>query len=147
MASAYFRQFAIDNHLTVDYGYMYGKYRNLFISLKETLGSTKILYIMGEFGKDKETLRKVLSVFSEEELPKYCITDLKVLDNYLQFTFEINNDRCKLIAEFLNRFIDSCIQITHVFGIRHALYICQLNAEIRAETLPLSKSHVCLVQT
>lgn len=110
MASSYFRQFAIDNHLTVDYGYMYGKYRNLFISLKETLGSTKILYIMGEFGKDKDTLRKVLSVFSEEELPKYCITDLKVLDNYLQFTFEINNDKCHLIAEFLNKFIDSCIE-------------------------------------
>lgn len=46
MASAYFRQFAIDNHLTVDYGYMYGFYKNFYISLKETLGSTKYLYIM-----------------------------------------------------------------------------------------------------
>ena len=52
MASAYFRQFAIDNHLTVDYGYMYGNYKNLYISLKESLGSTKILSIVTSLGKD-----------------------------------------------------------------------------------------------
>ena len=110
MASAYFKQFAIKNNLTIDYGYMYGKYRGLFISLKETLGSTKILYIMGDYGKNKEQLKTILSVFTEEELPKYCVTDLKVESNYVQFTFEISNDKCHLIDEFLNKFIDSCLE-------------------------------------
>ena len=107
MASAYFRQFAIDNNLTVDYGYMYGKYRNFYISLKETLGSTRILYIITKLGADKENLKKVLSVFTENELPKYCITDLKRTDDYLQFTFELSNDKVSYVADFLNKFIDS----------------------------------------
>ena len=54
MASAYFRQFAIDHGLTVDYGYMYGKYRDFYISLKETLGSTKTLCIITHLAEDKE---------------------------------------------------------------------------------------------
>lgn len=109
MASAYFRQFAIDHGLTVDYGYMYGKYRNFYISLKETLGSTKTLCIITHLAEDKENLKKVLSVFTEEELPKYHITDLKHENNYLQFTFELGSDRSHLIPEFINKFIDSYI--------------------------------------
>lgn len=107
MASAYFKQFAIDNNLTIDYGYMYGKYNDFYISLKETLGSTKILYIITKIGNDKENLKKVLSVFNEEELPKYCISDMKREENYLQFTFELNNDKSPLIVEFLDKFIES----------------------------------------
>ena len=107
MASAYFKQFAIDNHLTIDYGYMYGKYNNFYISLKETFGSTKILYIITKLGTDKENLKKVLSVFNEDELPKYCISDMKREENYLQFTFELSNDKSSLIAEFLDKFIES----------------------------------------
>lgn len=110
MASAYFRQFAIDNNLTVDYGYMYGFYQNFYISLKETLGSTKYLYIMTNIGSDKETLKNVLSIFKEEELPKYCITDMKRNDNYLQFTFELPNSKCELIVEFINKFSLSFFQ-------------------------------------
>lgn len=117
MASAYFRQFAIDNHLTVDYGYMYGNYKNLYISLKESLGSTKILSIVTSLGKDKENLRKILSVFNENELPKYCISDLKVADNHLQFTFELSNEKAYLIAEFLDKFIESCINNNEVLEI------------------------------
>lgn len=109
MASAYFRQFAIDHGLTVDYGYMYGKYRDFYISLKETLGSTKTLCIITHLAEDKENLKKVLSVFSEEELPIYHITDLKHDNNYLQFTFELGSDRSHLIPEFINKFIDSYI--------------------------------------
>lgn len=110
MASAYFRQFAIDNHLTIDYGYMYGYYKNFYISLKETLGSTKILYVMTDLGSDKENLKRVLSIFDETELPKYCITDMKREDNYLQFTFELSNDKCNLIVEFLDKFALSFFQ-------------------------------------
>ena len=40
MASAYFRNFAIEHGLTVDYGYMYGKYKDFYISLKESLRFT-----------------------------------------------------------------------------------------------------------
>ena len=109
MASAYFRQFAIDHGLTVDYGYMYGKYRDFYISLKETLGSTKTLCIITNLAEDKENLKKVLSVFTEEELPIYHITDLKHDNNYLQFTFELGSDRSHLIPEFINKFIDSYI--------------------------------------
>lgn len=65
--------------------------------------------------------------------------------NYLVYIFIGNIQSITLY--FTYRFIDSSIQITHIFGIGHALYICQLNSEIRAETLPLSKSHMCLVQT
>ena len=101
MASAYFRQFAIDNHLTVDYGYMYGNYKDFYISLRETLGSTKILTIITKLGQDKENLKKVLSVFNEVELPKYRITNLERKDEYLQFTFEIGNDNAHLVSEFL----------------------------------------------
>lgn len=109
MASAFFKKFAIDNNLTVDYGYMYGKYRDFFISLKETLGSTKILYIITKLGEDKETLKKVLSVFTEEELPKYFITELKTKENHLQFTFELPSNSSHMIVDFLNKFIDSYI--------------------------------------
>lgn len=109
MASAFFKQFAIDNHLTIDYGYMYGKYRDFYISLKETLGSTKILYIITRIGTNKDDLKKVLSVFDEEELPKYCISDLKIQNNYLQFTFELSNDKSSLIIEFIDKFIESYI--------------------------------------
>lgn len=107
MASAYFRQFAIDNHLTVDYGYMYGKYKNFYISLRETLGSTKVLYIITKLGEDKENLKKVLSVFDEVELPKYRITNLERKENYLSFTFELSNDKAHLVSTFLDKFIQS----------------------------------------
>ena len=107
MASSYFRQFAIDHGLTVDYGYMYGKYRDFYISLKESLGSTKTLYITTHIADNVENLKEVLSVFSEEELPKYCITNLKREKNHLEFTFEIPNSKCHLIVDFLNKFIDS----------------------------------------
>lgn len=109
MASAYFRQFAIDNHLTVDYGYMYGNYKNFYISLRETLGSTKILTIITKLGQNKENLKKVLSVFNEVELPKYRITNMERKDEYLQFTFETGNDKAHLVSEFLDKFIASYI--------------------------------------
>lgn len=107
MASAYFRKFAIDNGLTVDYGYMYGKYKGFFISLKETLGSTKILCINTNIATDKEKLKEVLSVFTEDELPKYCITDMKRDDRYIEFTFELIGDKGSLVVEFLDKFIKS----------------------------------------
>lgn len=107
MASAIFKQFAIDNNLTIDYGYMYGSYRNVFLSLKESLGSTKILTIVTKLGEDKELLRQILSVFNEDELPKYCISDLKVETSYLQFTFELNNEKSYLIIQFIDKFINS----------------------------------------
>ena len=110
MASAYFKQFAIDNQLTVDYGYMYGKYRDFYISLKESIGSTRILTISTTICQNVDNLKKVLSVFTEDELPKYCITDMKRENNYIQFTFEILADKAKLIHEFLDKFIDSYIE-------------------------------------
>ncbi len=110
MANAFFKQFAIENHLTIDYGYMYGKYREFYISLKETLGSTKILYIITKLGNDKDALKKVLSVFDEEELPKYCISEMKRNENNLQFSFELSNANSPLIIEFLNKFIDSYLE-------------------------------------
>ncbi|MCI5745314.1 MAG: hypothetical protein MR270_03430 [Erysipelotrichaceae bacterium] len=109
MASAFFKQFAIDNNLTIDYGYMYGKYRDFYISLKETLGSSKILNIITNIGSNKEQLKAVLSVFSEDELPMYCIRDMKKTDTYLQFTFELPSDHLQLIVDFINKFIDSYI--------------------------------------
>ena len=109
MASSYFRQFAIDNNLTVDYGYMYGKYKGFYISLRETLGSTKILCINTKLATNVENLKKVLSVFSEVELPKYCITNLERKDDYIRFTFELGNDRAHLVADFLNKFIQSYV--------------------------------------
>ena len=109
MASAYFRQFAIDNHLTVDYGYMYGNYKDFYISLRETLGSTKVLTIITKLGQDKENLKKVLSVYTETELPKYIITNLERKEEYLQFTFEIGNDKAHLVSDFLDKFIQSYI--------------------------------------
>ena len=107
MASAYFRNFAIEHGLTVDYGYMYGKYKGFYISLKESLGSTKTLYIITKLGDNVENLKEVLSVYDEEELPKYCITNMKREPNYLEFTFELNNNNCGLIVEFLDKFIES----------------------------------------
>ena len=107
MASAYFKQFAIKNNLTIDYGYMYGKYKNFYISLRETLGSTKVLYIITRLGEDKENLKKVLSVFDEVELPKYRITNLERKENYLSFTFELSNDKAHLVSTFLDKFIQS----------------------------------------
>mgnify|MGYP003300783351 CR=1 FL=1 len=98
MASAYFRQFAIDHGLTVDYGYMYGKYRDFYISLKESLGSTKTLCIITHLAENKDNLKQVLSVFTEDELPRYQITDLKHESNYLQFTFELSSDKSHLIG-------------------------------------------------
>lgn len=109
MANAYFKQFAIDNHLTIDYGYMYGKYKNFYISLKESLGSSKTLWIISKVANNPTMLKKVLSVFNEEELPKYCISDMKREENYLQFTFEVSTDQSYLIVEFLDKFIQSYI--------------------------------------
>lgn len=109
MASTFFRQFAIDNNLTVDYGYMYGLYKGFYISLKETLGSTKILTINTTVGQDKEKLKTILSIFTQDELPKYCITDMKRDDKYLQFTFEIVGSAQNLIVEFLDKFIESSV--------------------------------------
>ena len=111
MASAYFRKFAIENGLTVDYGYMYGKYKDFFISLKETLGSTKMLYILTDLGSKPEELKQVLSVFNEEELPEYCITDMKRDARYIQFTFELVGDRVSLIVRFLDKFIESYLNL------------------------------------
>lgn len=108
MASAYFKKFAIDNGLTIDYGYMYGKYKNFYISLKESLGSMKTLYIITNIGKNKEDLKEVFKVYSEEEIPTYCITDMKVLDTSIQITFELDNSKSDLIVEFLDKFIASC---------------------------------------
>ncbi len=125
MASAYFKQFAIENHLTIDYGYMYGKYRDFYISLKETLGSTKILYIITNLGNDKEALKKVLSVFDEEELPKYCISDMKRNETYLQFTFELPSAHTSLITEFLDKFIDS--YVTNGLKVETICPICHKN--------------------
>ena len=110
MASAYFKEFAIENGLTIDYGYMFGYYKGFFISIKETLGSTKYLNINCQLGTEKETLKRVLSVFTDEEnndLQKYCISNYKFESEYLQFTFELQGDKSKLIIEFLNRFITS----------------------------------------
>ena len=107
MASAYFRNFAIEHGLTVDYGYMYGKYKDFYISLKESLGSTKTLYIITKLGDNVENLKEVLSVYDEEELPKYCITNMKREPNYLEFTFELTTANCGLIVEFLDKFIES----------------------------------------
>lgn len=111
MASSFFKQFAIKHNLTIDYGYMYGKYRDFYISLKESLGSTKTLYIITNIGQNKENLKKVLAVFDEEELPKYCISDTKFNETNLQFTFELSNDNSNLIVEFLDKFIDSYIAL------------------------------------
>ncbi|MDY2888309.1 MAG: hypothetical protein SOU19_01945 [Candidatus Caccosoma sp.] len=107
MASAYFKKFAIDNGLTIDYGYMYGKYKNFYISLKESLGSMKTLYIITNIGENKEDLREVFKVYSEEEIPNYCITDMKVLETSIQITFELDNSKSDLIVEFLDKFIAS----------------------------------------
>ncbi len=107
MASAYFKKFAIDNGLTIDYGYMYGKYKNFYISLKESLGSMKTLYIITNIGKNKEDLKEVFKVYSEEEIPNYCITDMKVLETSIQITFELDNSKSDLIVEFLDKFIAS----------------------------------------
>lgn len=106
MASSFFKQFAIENHLTVDYGYLYGKYKNFYISVKETIGSSKYLVIITQLAQDKEKLKKVLSTYGEE-LPKYCICDMKREDNYLQFTFSLSNDNASLIVEFLDKFIEA----------------------------------------
>ena len=107
MASAYFKKFAIDNGLTIDYGYMYGKYKNFYISLKESLGSMKTLYIITNIGKNKDDLKEVFKAYSEEEIPTYCITDMKVLETSIQITFELDNSKSYLIVEFLDKFIDS----------------------------------------
>ncbi len=107
MASAYFKRFAIDNGLTIDYGYMYGKYKNFYISLKESLGSMKTLYIITDIGKNKEYLKEVFKTYSEDEIPHYCITDMKVLETSIQITFELDNSKSNLIVEFLDKFIDS----------------------------------------
>jgi len=113
MASTFFKNFAIEHNLTIDYGFMYGRYRDFFITLKETLGSTKILSIYTDVGQNKEEAKKILGVFSSEELPKYCITDFKVTEDYIQFTFELVGDRIKLIVEFMDRFMDSYIENGH----------------------------------
>lgn len=103
MASLYFKNFAIENHLTVDYGYTFGWYKDFYISVKEGL-SYKILTIITKLGEDKEKLKEVLSNF-EKDLEKYCVTENKFEDNYLQFTFNLNNDRSHLVIEFMDRFI------------------------------------------
>lgn len=123
MANSYFRQFAIKHNLTVDYGYMYGKYRDFYISLKETLGSTKTLYIITNLKQNNDNLKKVLSIFNEEELTKYCISDYVFNDTNLQFTFELSNDDSYLIVDFLDKFIDSYIACD--FKVEMLCGICQ----------------------
>ncbi len=108
MASAFIRNFAIENNLTVDYGYAYGWYKNFYVSIKEGMTS-KTLTINTKLGEDKELLKTVLSVF-EKDLEKFCLTDNKFEDNYLQFTFNLNNDKYPLLIDFLDRFIDSYLK-------------------------------------
>lgn len=106
VASSFFKQFAIENHLTIDYGYLYGKYKNFYISIKETIGSSKHLFIITQLAQEKEKLKRVLSTYNDE-LPKYCICDMKREENYLQFTFNLSNDNASLIVEFLDKFIEA----------------------------------------
>ncbi len=108
MASSFFRQFAIDNSLTVDYGYTFGKYKGFYISIKESIGSSKNLCIITNIGNDKEKLKKVLSCYGDN-LAKYCIVDMKAMDRYLTFSFNLSNDKCSLIVEFIDKFIESYI--------------------------------------
>ena len=68
----------------------------------------KTLYIITNIGKNKEDLKEVFKVYSEEEIPTYCITDMKVLDTSIQITFELDNSKSDLIVEFLDKFIASC---------------------------------------
>ena len=37
MASSFMKKFAIENNLTIDYGYTYGKYRDLYFSIKDLI--------------------------------------------------------------------------------------------------------------
>ncbi len=104
MASIFIKNFAIENDLTVDYGYTYGWYRGFYISIKEGM-SYKILTIITKLGDDKENLKKVLTSFNED-LEKYCVNDSQFNSEYLQFTFNLNNDKAKLVVEFIDKFID-----------------------------------------
>ncbi len=106
MASPYFKKFAIDHQLTADYGYIFGWYRNFYISIKEGL-SYKILTIITKLGEKKESLKEVLQVFNDD-LEKFCLTDNRFENSYLQFTFNLNHDKASLVIDFLDRFIQSC---------------------------------------
>lgn len=108
MASSFMKKFAIENNLTIDYGYTYGKYRDLYFSIKEGV-SYRILQVITNIGNDKEKLKNILKVF-DSDLEKFCVTDFKFEKNYIEFNFNLSGDKSDLVIEFLNRFIDSYLQ-------------------------------------
>ncbi len=131
MASPYFKKFAIDHQLTADYGYIFGWYQNFYISIKEGL-SYKILTIITKLGEKKDLLKEVLQVF-ENDLEKFCLTDNRFENTYLQFTFNLNHDKSSLVIDFLNRFIQS--YHNHNLKVETICPICNRSIDVQKEKI------------
>ena len=119
MASNFFRQFAIDNNLTVDYGFTYGRYNDFFIAVKES-SFNRTLYISTDLAQDKEKLKQVLSCYTN--LEEYHIINNTFEKKYISFTFNLPNDKVSLVIEFLDKFIESYKEFGLVPEIK--CYIC-----------------------
>ena len=131
MASPYFKKFAIDHQLTADYGYIFGWYQNFYISIKEGL-SYKILTIITKLGEKKDLLKEVLQVF-ENDLEKFCLTDNRFENTYLQFTFNLNHDKSSLVIDFLDRFIQSYHD--HNLKVETICPICNQSIDVQKEKI------------